>query len=160
MQPFPIFIGSYKELTSYSFLNIGTNLSSYLYPCASVLEAIFVTFSVFFSLKLEYPQPAANIWLLLQNAFFNVYFKSDKYSVVVKTLIDDLCVLPTKTLQSLESYNFNIYAQLIFLAHSSQYFLFPFFPFLSFNLLLILYYIICIKLTIIILINIKNNNNN
>lgn len=60
------------------------------YKLETPLKAVDVCFKSFFALNLHYPMECEQIWLFIQNYFYDIKLESDKNFVFIKTLMNDL----------------------------------------------------------------------
>ncbi|KAL4136250.1 hypothetical protein QTP88_007801 [Uroleucon formosanum] len=60
------------------------------YKLETPLKALDICYKSYFALSLHYPQESEQIWLFIQNYFFDTTLKSDKHVLFVKTFINDL----------------------------------------------------------------------
>ncbi|XP_060868353.1 uncharacterized protein LOC132943397 [Metopolophium dirhodum] len=65
-------------------------INSIYYKLETPLKALDVCYKSYFALNLNYPQESEQIWLFIQNYFFDTTLKSDKHVLFVKTFINDL----------------------------------------------------------------------
>ncbi|XP_050065617.1 uncharacterized protein LOC126554604 [Aphis gossypii] len=65
-------------------------INSIYYKLETPLKALDVCYKSYFALNLHYPQESEQIWLFIQNYFFDTTLKSDKHVLFVKTFINDL----------------------------------------------------------------------
>jgi len=65
-------------------------INSIYYKLETPLRAIDICYKCYFALNLQYLQESEQIWLFIQNYFFDTTLKSDKHVLFVKTFINDL----------------------------------------------------------------------
>ncbi|KAB0793119.1 hypothetical protein PPYR_12739 [Photinus pyralis] len=92
LQPFIVIVGTEIE----DPLDIYVRVETQLYKVCSFLKAVDICFKVFFALNARYPIECNQVWLFIQYMFYEIECPSDKKSVGLSTLINDLRNLRAK----------------------------------------------------------------
>ena len=85
-QPTPVFTGEVTRFSSYYVA-----LNEELFCVEGPLEAIELTFHLFFALNAEYPTESKLVWQLLQRGIYGIELESDIGSVTFSRVLSDLC---------------------------------------------------------------------
>lgn len=84
-QPIPVIVGpQHKIAACYVVVN------NYAYEVSSVLQAIDLTFKMFYCLDCKYPPNAYSLWMLLQKAFYDINIHGDKVSITLNAIIGEI----------------------------------------------------------------------
>lgn len=87
-QPTPIIVGEDLDNITASYVRVNDTL----YMVESPLKAIEVTFKAIHALNALYPPEAEQVWLVIQQALFNLKTYYDKQFVSVNLLLPHLII--------------------------------------------------------------------
>jgi len=84
--PVLVFVGPLEKLESFHVL-VGVDI---LYTYTSVLDAVDFAFKLFFSIDVQYPPVAYQVWIFVQIVFYNLKTSADVISRGTEFLITEL----------------------------------------------------------------------
>lgn len=88
MQPFIVTVGKDDENPEDMYVRV----NSQMYKVCSFLKAVDICFKTIFALDAKYAIECQQVWLFIQKYFYGINCKSDKTSVGLTVLLNDLNV--------------------------------------------------------------------
>lgn len=95
LQPFMILLGPLKNISA-----IYVIVDLIKYQVDSVLEALDLTFKIFFVSHCEFPSASCHIWLFLQKTCYDINVPGIKYGIQLHRMFNELAKMQNSSITS------------------------------------------------------------